>query len=129
MVSVRIIIPFLLPFLASAWSQEPATRRNFLKTGPATAFVLSSLVSEKAFAYERRDVGGDDRSALTAAMNEQAYQTNNRLEADGFKLDTREEEKERLSTALASFSYDGSTQKKKQTGYRAPTNPSESKSK
>lgn len=129
MFGAKIIIPFLLPFLVDALSQEPATRRNFLKSAPATAFVLSSLVSEKAFAYERRDVGGVDRSAITAAMNEQAYQTNNRLEASGFKLDTREEEQERLSNALSSFSYDGSTQKKKQTGYRATTSSSGSKSK
>jgi hypothetical protein len=125
MVSCRIVIPFLLPFLANAWSQEPATRRNFLNCGSATAFVLSTtLVSEKAVAYERRDVGGADSSAMTKAMNEQAYKTNNRLEASGFKLDTREEEQERLSSALSSFSYDGSTQKKKQTGYRTSTSSS-----
>ena len=57
-------------------------------------------------AYERRDVGGEGRSATTAAMNEQAYQTNNRLEKEGFKLDTREEEQARLSDAMSSFSYD-----------------------
>lgn len=138
----RILLPFLLPFLVNAWSHpkmesssSAATRRNFLKSGPATAVLVVSslLVSEKAMAYERRDVGGADRSAITAAMNEQAYQTNNRLEASGFKLDTREEEQARLSSALASFTYDGSSssgQKKKQTGYnnnRAPTTSSGSK--
>jgi hypothetical protein len=52
-------------------------------------------------------------------MNEQAYQTNNRLEKSGFKLDTREEEQARLSAAMASFSYDASTTSKKQTGFRS----------
>lgn len=88
--------------------------------------MLSSIVaSEQASAYERRDVGDESRSAITAAMNEQAYQTNSRLEASGFKLDTREEEKERLSSALASFSYDD-TKSKKKTGYRSTRNPKES---
>ena len=95
--------------------------------GHATAAVLVSLVSDKAIAYERRDVGGADRSAITAAMNEQAYQTNNRLEASGFKLDTREEEQERLSSALASFSYDGATGTRKERP--APKDSSKSKSK
>ena len=78
----------------------------------AASFSLSSPV----LAYERRDVGDETRSAATAAMNEQAYRTNNRLEQSGFKLDTREEEQARLSAAMASFSYDASTSKKK-TGY------------
>lgn len=40
-----------------------------------------------AFAYERRDVGGDSPSPEMAAMNLQAYQTMNRLERDGVKLE------------------------------------------
>lgn len=62
-----------------------------------------------ASAYERRDVGGDNRSATTAALNIQAAETNARLEASGFKLDSREEEASRLSAGLASFSYDSAS--------------------
>jgi hypothetical protein len=36
----------------------------------------------------------------------QAKKTNARLEASGFKLDTKEEEASRLSDAMSSFSYD-----------------------
>ena len=61
-----------------------------------------------ASAYER-DVGSKDRSAETAAMNAQAKETNARLEKSGFKLDTKEEEEARLSSALSSFSYDGNS--------------------
>jgi hypothetical protein len=42
-----------------------------------------------AMAYERRDVGGADASAATKAMNDQAYETNNRLERAGLKLEVR----------------------------------------
>jgi hypothetical protein len=42
-----------------------------------------------ANAYERRDVGGADASAATKAMNDQAYETNNRLERAGLKLEVR----------------------------------------
>jgi hypothetical protein len=63
-----------------------------------------------AVAYER-DVGGESRSADSAAFNIQARETNARLERDGFKLDTKEEEATRLSGALSSFSYDASTPK------------------
>jgi hypothetical protein len=38
-------------------------------------------------AYERRDVGDETSSAETKAMNDQAYETNNRLERDGFVLE------------------------------------------
>ena len=57
----------------------------------------------KAAAYERRDVGDETRSAATAAMNEQAYKTNNRLEQSGFKLDTREEEKAKIPEIVNLF--------------------------
>lgn len=65
---------------------------------------------QAAMAYER-DVGGEGRSADSAAYNIQARETNARLERDGFKLDTKEEETARLSGALSSFSYDASTPK------------------
>ncbi len=126
MTGYRILVAILLPLLAHGWTPE-VTRRNFMKSGyGSAAFFISTLIPEEAVAYERRDVGDDSRSAITAAMNEQAYQTNSRLEASGFKLDTREEEHARLSDALASFSYDGST-KKVQAGYRSKTKPNESK--
>eukprot|EP00527_Entomoneis_sp_CCMP2396_P006732 CAMPEP_0198147142 /NCGR_PEP_ID=MMETSP1443-20131203/33382_1 /TAXON_ID=186043 /ORGANISM="Entomoneis sp., Strain CCMP2396" /LENGTH=149 /DNA_ID=CAMNT_0043811317 /DNA_START=72 /DNA_END=521 /DNA_ORIENTATION=+ len=70
------------------------------------AAAAATLSPQPVLAYERRDVGGENPSALTSAMNEQAYQTNNRLEAQGFKLDTPEDEKARLSAAMSSFSYD-----------------------
>lgn len=47
------------------------------------------LFPPAANAYERRDVGGADASPVTKAMNDQAYETNNRLERAGFKLDVR----------------------------------------
>lgn len=121
-----LMLLLLCPACLNGLSLE-TTRRSFFQA--PTAFVLSSIViSEHANAYERRDVGDESRSAITAAMNEQAYQTNNRLEASGFKLDTREEEQERLSNALASFSYDDSTNKKR-TGYRSTRKPEESQAK
>lgn len=86
------------------------------------------MTTDCASAYERRDVGDPKtRSPATAAMNEQAYQTNNRLEASGFKLDTREEEQARLSSAMASFSYDTATASKKQTGFRTSAASKEAK--
>eukprot|EP00523_Entomoneis_sp_CCMP467_P006408 CAMPEP_0168738892 /NCGR_PEP_ID=MMETSP0724-20121128/11172_1 /TAXON_ID=265536 /ORGANISM="Amphiprora sp., Strain CCMP467" /LENGTH=127 /DNA_ID=CAMNT_0008786259 /DNA_START=156 /DNA_END=539 /DNA_ORIENTATION=- len=96
---------------------DESSRRNLLKSvGFATAALLMTD-QNVAMAYPRRDVGGDSRSAATAAMNEQAYQTNNRLEKDGFKLDTPQEEQARLADAMASFSYDtASTTSKKGVG-------------
>lgn len=44
-----------------------------------------------AMAYERRDVGGDNPSQDMAAMNAQAYETMNRLERSGVKLDVSTE--------------------------------------
>ena len=40
-------------------------------------------------AYERRDVGDETSSGETKAMNDQAYETNNRLERDGLVLEVR----------------------------------------
>ncbi|KAG7351296.1 Tat twin-arginine translocation pathway signal sequence protein [Nitzschia inconspicua] len=107
-------------------STKPTTRsrRNFLQHQIATAAVavlgVGSSFVQSASAYERRDVGDDkSRSAITAAFNEQAYLTNNRLEKEGFKLDTREEEQAKLSAAMASFSYESSNMPKKKTGFAA----------
>lgn len=82
-----------------------------------------------AMAYER-DVGGPDRSPETAAFNIQARLTNKRLEESGFKLDTKEEEAARLSSAMSSFSYDASTPKQatgRGYGGKASKNTSEKK--
>lgn len=101
------------------------TRRKLLlqaaiiSFGAAPTLLLDS--SNPAGAYPRRDVGGDNPSALTAAANEQAYITNNRLEASGFHLDTPEEEQARIGQAMASFSYDDANSNikgKKQTAPR-----------
>lgn len=114
-----MLLALVLPALTLGWSHESVTRRNFINLVPGATIAVWG--SESAWAYERRDVGDEGRSAITAAMNEQAYQTNNRLEASGFKLDTREEEQARLSSALASFSYEDSKSKKQQTGNRGST--------
>ena len=58
-----------------------------------------------ASAFEKREVGGSDRSATTAAFNIQNEKTYERLEKSGFPLDTREQEAARLADALSSFSY------------------------
>ncbi len=102
---------------ACAMVSKSSSRRAFLnQSGLAGAFAFG-LAPGVAQAYERRDVGAEGQmSAETYAYNIQAYKTNNRLEAEGFKLDTREEEQARLSAAMASFSYDSATTKKK-TGY------------
>lgn len=79
---------------------------------------MLGLTPTAAKAYERRDVGDPaSMSAATYAFNLQAVKTNNRLEAEGFKLDTREEEKAKISAAMASFSYESATTNKKKTGY------------
>ena len=94
-----------------------SSRRAFLNQAKVTGAFVVGLTPKIAEAYERRDVGEEgSRSAATYAMNEQAFITNNRLEAEGFKLDTQEEEKAKLSAAMASFSYESTTSKKK-TGY------------
>jgi hypothetical protein len=116
---------------SSCLTQEGRTRRAFLNRVPCVAaasgaaFFLNlgdhdstcgcpqcQIGPQVASAYETKEIGGADRSAATAAMNRQAIETNNRLERSGFKLDTAEEEKARLSDALSSFSYDSSPSKK-----------------
>ena len=52
---------------------------------------------------------GPDRSPETAAMNEQAYETNNRLEREGLKLETQAEQKASLTAALSEYSYSPTT--------------------
>lgn len=113
-------------------------RRQFLQISNeekvlSFMFVAGLLEApQEAVAYERRDVGDADRSPTTAAFNEQAFLTNNRLEASGFKLDTREEEKTKLAEAMASFSYDSASPvPKTKAGYgvtnKNPAKPSAQK--
>jgi hypothetical protein len=112
-------ICFLIVYLSDVRAMvAPSSRRSFFsKAGVAGTFILGSTPTI-AGAYERRDVGAEgSRSAATYAMNEQAYKTNNRLEAEGLKLDTREEEQAKLSAAMASFSYDSNASAKKKPGY------------
>jgi hypothetical protein len=85
--------------------------------GIATAVAVVDQVQQKeslvplrftppaALAYERRDVGDETRSAESAAYNIQAYETNNRLERQGMKLETQAEQKASLTAALAEYSY------------------------
>jgi hypothetical protein len=60
---------------------------------------------EPVNAYERRNVGGDNPSAATYALNEQALKTNNRLEAEGYKLQTEAEQTAEAKSFLSSYSY------------------------
>ena len=122
-----------------AWSttpQGPISRRAFVGSASvATAFVLQNNIHSEcpegcncqscrqrftliqpANAYERRDVGGNDRSAATAALNEQAYETNNRLEKSGLKMESAEEQSATLTAALSDFSYDASPNKASKIG-------------
>mmetsp|Transcript_62034 Transcript_62034/g.72538 ORF Transcript_62034/g.72538 Transcript_62034/m.72538 type:complete len:168 (+) Transcript_62034:3-506(+) len=86
-----------------------------------TATALVNIPSP-AVAYDNRDVGGDSKSASTAAQNIQAKETNSRLEKSGYKLDTREEEAARLSDAMASFSYGDSASNIKGVGDKRNNN-------
>jgi hypothetical protein len=63
------------------------------------------LGPQGAWAFEKREVGGADRSADTAAFNIQSDKTYERLEKSGFPLDTKADEQARLSEDLSSFSY------------------------
>ena len=84
---------------------EISTRRVIIATAPFLV-ATATTTTAAANAYERRNVGGEGRSPETAAMNEQAYQTSNRLEQQGFKVESLEEQKATLSAALSDYSYD-----------------------
>lgn len=75
--------------------------------GPSLGFRPSA-----ANAFEKREIGGEGRSAETAAFNIQNQKTYERLEKSGFPLDTRAEEQARLNDALSSFSYPSNTSSK-----------------
>jgi hypothetical protein len=118
----------------TAWTPEAphVGRRSFLQTGfassvAAAAVGVATMSSSPtpAFAYERRDVGGENSSPETAAFNIQAYETNNRLEREGMKLETQAEQQASLTAALKDYPYStpapssktakGSSKKKKTT--------------
>lgn len=93
--------------------------------GCTSSFLPKVFGIPPAMAFDR-DVGGENASAETQAQNAQAKLTNARLEASGFKLDTREEEAAKISEGLASFSYDAATSNKAKSkdtgkGYGAKT--------
>lgn len=103
---------------ASAWSltgskDRRAFLRNAVSSSTAAVVTLSTASgvtnTMAASAYERRDVGGTERSPEQAAYNEQAYETNNRLEKAGLKLETREEQSKALTAALGEYSYSSTT--------------------
>jgi len=104
--SIFFLLLFL-PALTSSLSTPPPniSRRNLFKTIPF-AIVSVPLTSS---------AGGGDAS-INAAWTAQAIETNKRLASSGFKIDTPEEENAKLSSGLASFSYDdfsSSKQKKR----------------
>jgi len=115
---------------------EEACTRNFRLNPGQTDCSCSGCASKlyqiqfrvpEAQAFDR-DVGADgSRSPETAAMNIQAKKTNARLEKEGFKLDTREEEHARLASAMASFSYESANSNIKNGGKKV-VNRSTSKS-
>ena len=90
--------------------QAVTSRRTFarqLLTLPAAVVAVGAgtAAPTAATAYERRDVGGEGRSAETAAYNIQAMETNARLEREGFKLETQAEQQASLTAALADYAY------------------------
>lgn len=98
-----LILCSLLCFYAHGWTM---TRRTAVWGGcVACCTQVLSETTSPAVAYERRDVGGENRSAEQAAYNLQAYETNNRLERQGLKLETQAEQQASLTAALADYSY------------------------
>mmetsp|Transcript_26136 Transcript_26136/g.61383 ORF Transcript_26136/g.61383 Transcript_26136/m.61383 type:complete len:135 (+) Transcript_26136:158-562(+) len=115
--SLAFSFAFVVMHIIGASALSPASsRRSFLSQVEVTLGIglIAGSTPSIAEAYERRDVGADgSRSADTYAFNEQAFKTNNRLEAQGFQLDTREQEKAKINAAMASFSYESATSSKK----------------
>lgn len=99
------------------------------RTAMAVLLVGSSSVVTPAAssAYERRDVGGEDRSPEQAAYNAQAFETNNRLEREGMILETAEEQKASLMAALADYSYDETPENKEKSKDKRKSKIAESK--
>jgi hypothetical protein len=74
--------------------------------------LLSPAIAQ---AYEFVEVGGGQGSAETKAMNIQAYETNNRLEKAGLKIETPAEQSKSLSAALSEYSYEPSSTARSRT--------------
>ena len=133
--AILLLVGLIARSQALSQHQRPS-RRTFLVQLPTTAAALATsgafglhqdgkcscricMGVPAAEAYERRDVGGPGRSADTAALNDQAYQTQNRLEREGFKLETEQEQIASLSAALSDYSYSPSTGDKKKSNNKA----------
>eukprot|EP00980_Cylindrotheca_fusiformis_P023373 scaffold10429_cov126-Cylindrotheca_fusiformis.AAC.4 len=124
---IAALLCLLLPSLQGL-SHEAVSRRMMLQATITSGVASSFLHMDAASAYPRRDVGDPaTRSAATSALNDQAYKTNNRLEQQGFKLDTAEEEQDKIRSAMSSFSYDDATSKKKGGKSKGGSGPSKSK--
>jgi hypothetical protein len=103
------------------------TRRQLAKAAAAAAAAAAASSQPlPAGAYDRRDVGGTDRSPETAAMNEVAYRTNNRLERAGFALETAAEQSASLTSALAGVSYEASAKTTTTPARSSPSRPTSS---
>lgn len=89
-----------------------SSRRAFVEAATLSIATVVSMPTT-SLAYEFVDVGGGQGSAETKAMNIQAYETNNRLEKGGFKLDTPAEQSQSLSAALSEYSYEPTADKNK----------------
>ena len=79
---LKAFLSYILLLLTAVQSLSPApTSRREMVLKTAAVVSGSFGFSQNASAYPRRDVGDPaTRSAATAAMNDQAYKTNNRLE-------------------------------------------------
>lgn len=99
-VALIIAICFCGLYAKSLSQVNQPSRRSFLHYLPASVATVNLLLPaldgcscpkcfgvRAAIAYERRDVGGSSPSPETAAMNIQAFETMNRLERDGVKLE------------------------------------------
>lgn len=105
-------------------------RRSFLVSSSSLLLLLLGSTGAVTAvppvgAYEERPVGGESRSAVTAAMNLQSIETNNRLEKEGVKLETQAEQIATLSAELSSYSYEPTTTSK--TGNRNSSSPNQKK--
>ena len=110
LLSLFMLIPIAFGLAAPRFPQSPihgglaeaASRRAFFIAASSASFVAC----QQASAYEFVDVGGGEGSAETKAMNIQAYETNNRLEKGGFRLDTPAAQQQTLTEALSGYSYE-----------------------
>lgn len=111
--TMKLLVPVLL-WIVDCEGLTSSPRRAFLQQlsvaiGTGTGGWV--LLEENASAYERRDVGGAGRSPEQAAYNEQAYETNNRLERSGLKLETAQEQSASLTATLSEYSYSATPSK------------------